>query len=79
MILSRILQDARAPIFKCCVTYVCPNDCGGKDEDEWSYVAFCPKCDKELHHIDGQNYCPYCGQKIWWDVKYPSITEVDEW
>lgn len=52
---------------------ICPPDCGGPDFDEIEYQAECPKCSRELDNAT--NYCPNCGQKLWWHVTEPEILE----
>ena len=57
---------------------ICPPDCGGADFDEIEYAPHCPKCEEELETIPRYNFCPRCGQKLWWHVKYPRILDSEE-
>lgn len=57
---------------------ICPPDCGGADSDEIEYRPRCPKCDKHLNILTKYNFCPHCGQKLWWHVKYPRILGNEE-
>lgn len=59
--------------------YLCPPDCGGADFDEYYYSPHCPNCDHDFKNsISRTPFCPYCGQKLWWHVKYPRILDSEE-
>lgn len=30
----------------------------------------CPTCDERLSEFDEFNYCPYCGQRLGWEMLY---------
>lgn len=46
--------------------YLCPPDCGGKENDEYGYVPHCPNCSAELDDMPEDNFCRCCGQKLDW-------------
>ena len=68
---KRDLNNGKPPVFKI-VEILCPPDCGGADEDEIEYAAFCPNCDRHFG-LDKDNYCRDCGTKLFWNVKWPEI------
>lgn len=47
-------------------TYLCPNDCGGEDFDEWGEVPHCPDCGHKFNDLDSPNFCPDCGFPLDW-------------
>ena len=67
------LEGAIPVNFKTKIDY-CPPDCGGEDEDTYKYVPCCPKCDKNLE-THRYNFCPDCGQKLYWNVEFPHFTK----
>lgn len=52
------------PDFKWGTTYLCPPDCGGVDEDEYGYIAYCPCCGNKLDSLEIGGYCHKCKQNI---------------
>lgn len=68
----RDLKRGKPPIFRT-VDIPCPPDCGGEDEDEIEYAAFCPVCDRQFGDLDRDNYCRDCGTKLFWPVKWPEL------
>lgn len=73
----RNLDNARPVTWKYGVI-INPPDCGGAYYDEIEYRPHCPKCDEELETIPKYKFCPNCGQKLWWHVKYPRILDSEE-
>jgi len=57
----------------------CPPDCGGEEYDEIEYVALCPFCHTPLEERIGRpKYCPECGTKLYWEVKWPVFKEEND-
>ena len=55
-------QIPKKPVQSLEVDWLCPNDCGGKDNDRYSLKPRCKVCG---HLIETpENYCIKCGQKI---------------
>lgn len=50
-------------------TYLCPNNCGGEEFDEYAFVPVCGKCRARLSESPRWICCPYCGTHIEWDDK----------
>lgn len=46
--------------------YLCPNDQGGEEFDEWDFVPHCNCCDMKLDGLLKPNYCSNCGVKLYW-------------
>lgn len=69
-------EGAHPVNFKCIIDRY-PPDCGGADEDTYNYVPCCPKCGRELERGYHVNYCQNCGQKLYWNVVFPSFKSVE--
>lgn len=70
----RDLNNGKPVIFKAVIDE-CPPDCGGADEDEIEYAAFCPNCDRQFAHLDQDNYCRNCGTRLYWSVRWPCFDD----
>ena len=72
----RDLNGGKPIVFKTVVSY-CPPDCGGADEDEIDYEAFCPVCDRRFDDLDHDKFCRECGTKLYWPAKWPIIKKIN--
>lgn len=40
------------------------------DGEDFRTLCECPTCDEKLSEFDEFNYCPYCGQRLGWEMLY---------
>ena len=40
------------------------------DDEGFRTLCECPTCNKRLSEFDEFNYCPYCGQRLGWEMLY---------
>ena len=74
-VLKSELDGAVLPIFKMKINFAAPDE-GGEEADTVEYVPVCPKCGRILDN-ERFKFCPDCGTKLWWHIKYPGVKRAN--